>query len=113
MVLLRSQIDLVERLPGCFVEWEPAIERGGPPFASAARLDANGVGQALDDIAEARVLVGDETRNAHPVRRVFVPRISGMRLHPCHRSLPQRLIRAPRIEQWRDDCGASPMRVHD
>jgi hypothetical protein len=48
-------------------ENQPAVERGGPSLAAPAGPDANGVSDALDDIAQADILVGDESWQADAV----------------------------------------------
>jgi hypothetical protein len=47
--------------PELAAENHPAIQRGGSPFTIAARLKANCVSDALDDVAEPDLLVNDET----------------------------------------------------
>src|SRR5215203_7276156 len=49
-------------------EDHPAVERSGPPSATSARPDPHRGCGPLDGVPQADVLLGDEPRQAHPVR---------------------------------------------
>src|SRR5262245_54310259 len=46
-------------------ETDPAVECGGTTFTAATGLDAEGIRGALDDVAEADRLVGNEARQPY------------------------------------------------
>jgi hypothetical protein len=52
-------------LPGSTGETDPAVECGGTTFTAAAGLDADSIRGALNDVAEADLIVGNEARETH------------------------------------------------
>jgi hypothetical protein len=65
-------------LPDSPREHEPAIERVGSSRATVAGLDADRVRGTLDDIAQADLFSGHESREANPVRRLAGSRPVGI-----------------------------------
>jgi hypothetical protein len=57
-------------------EHDPAVESRSAAFTARARLDADGVGDALDDVAKTHVFIDDEPRKPHTVG----PRLAGGRV---------------------------------
>jgi hypothetical protein len=70
-------------LPG---EVHPAIERCGALLATAARLNSQGVGDALDGVTQADLLVNEEARESNAM---WLPRgLNGLNWRLSLRSFP-------------------------
>jgi hypothetical protein len=49
-------------------ENHPAVQSGSAPFASTTRLDPDGVGRALHNIAQSDCFIGYEAWQSHLIR---------------------------------------------
>jgi hypothetical protein len=71
MVILLTKWIFGLGLLGSRLKDEPAVERGSPAFAATAGSDPEGVSHMLDGIAEANILVTNESRKARAVGLTF------------------------------------------
>jgi hypothetical protein len=68
---MRSSLIYLFQNEGLARENDPPVQRSGAPLTPTARPDSGGVSDALDDIAQADLLVSNESRQANPERIAF------------------------------------------
>jgi hypothetical protein len=68
---MRSSSIYLFQNKGSAREDDPPVQGGGAPLTPAARPDSGGVSDALDDIAQADLLVPNKSRHANPKRIAF------------------------------------------